>query len=307
MNTISYHSTGDKTLGKMTENFAAILFIAVNRWVSYDVTVSITHWTPWFASAVLRSSSVSSSNSSKWRFFFATHMSRNVGSTTPKRQILVRWSIDSVLLRWSDTALNEVFKWCTALGRSASFDCRWTDAALIQVPLYGCCYRRSLATRRHVVSCKSDTFTKYLTRCASSRTKYPSTWTCCTPWWDRWTSTRRWNAIKLSSWSVSWGRSNTSVLTSARTEISGTVSTTHQHTHTHTHTHQITIIWSFFYPASTTHWSSHRRQSSRIKDTLVHTSTPVCSVNTELLCYICQLPLNLVLLASCLIYSSSLL
>ena len=136
------------------ENFAAILFIAVNRWVSCDVTMSITQlntgvprgavppgwrknrggftrenvsapprqskspffrklgggrghldsfsvcfegddqkgsstfrgrkvdprqnpgyaydWTPWFGSAVLRSSGVSSANSSKWRFFFVT-------------------------------------------------------------------------------------------------------------------------------------------------------------------------------------------------------------------------------------------
>ena len=40
--TMSCSGTDDKTLGKITENFTAILFIAVNRWVSCDVTTSIT-------------------------------------------------------------------------------------------------------------------------------------------------------------------------------------------------------------------------------------------------------------------------
>jgi len=89
--TMSCSGMDDKTLGKMTENFAAILFIAVNRWVSCDVIPCQSRsWTPWFGSAVLRSSSVhvSSAISLKWSFFFATRMSWNLGSTPQRRQNL---------------------------------------------------------------------------------------------------------------------------------------------------------------------------------------------------------------------------
>ena len=116
---------------EITENFAAILFIAVNHWVSCDVTTSITQLNTVIRKRCSAFVKRVFSQLIKMTLLFFPHVVLECGINTTK-------TADSSCFIYGVCKVVAVIRHSIEWGlqmiqalRSASFDCRWTEAALI--------------------------------------------------------------------------------------------------------------------------------------------------------------------------------